>query len=78
MEGAEDLAGISERAVRAFCAGFDLQYELQRFWAGARYLNSANGELKQLWEVMKAAECTDVEWTHGHEQERARRGVDPV
>ncbi|RKX28946.1 MAG: hypothetical protein DRP71_16815 [Verrucomicrobia bacterium] len=78
VAGTGDLAGLSEPSVRAFGAGFDIQEGEKRYFAGARYLNSANGELKQRWQVIKATESTDVEWAHGREGEWNRWGVDPM
>jgi hypothetical protein len=78
VSGEEDLAGIGERSVRAFGAGFDLHYDQHRYFIGARYLNSVNGELKKKWQVMKASDVSDVEWTYGSEGEWAKTGVDPM
>ncbi len=77
VSGTQDLAGLSECSIRAFGASFDMQEGGERYFAGARYLNSVNGGLKQRWQVMKAAECTDEEWTFGRQGEWCRRGVDP-
>jgi len=76
VAGSDDLAGISERAIRAFGVSFDIQDRGDRYFAGARYLNSVNGELKQRWQLMRAAECTDEEWAYGRKGEWNRRGVD--
>ena len=49
VSGSEDLAGISEKSIRAFGAAFDIQEGDHRFFVGCRYLNSVNSNLKQKW-----------------------------
>lgn len=78
ISGSEDLAGISEKSIRAFGAGFDIQDTRNRFFVGCRYLNSVNGELKQKWQVCKATESTDEDWAHGRKGEWNRWGIDPM
>ena len=78
VRGTEDLAGLSENAVRAFGAGFDIQERGERYFVGARYLNSVDGALKQQWQVMQAADVSDKEWAYGREGEWNKRGIDPM
>jgi len=78
ISGAEDLAGIGEKSVRAFGAGFDLHFDDHRYFVGARYLNSVNGELKKKWQVIRASDVSNVDWTYGSKGEWAKTGVDPM
>ena len=78
VRGEDDLAGLSETSVRAFGAGFDIQENGDRYFVGGRYLNSVDGNLKQQWQVIQAADVTDEEWAHGVAGEWAKRGIDPM
>ena len=78
IRGMEDLAGISENAVRAFGAGFDIQERGERYFVGARYLNAMDGTPVRKWQIMQAADVTDREWAYGAEGEWNKRGIDPM
>ncbi len=74
----QDRIGLGEKDIRAFGACFDVQDEAYRYFVGARYLNSVNGELKRRWQILKAAEVSDEDWAYGCSGEWNRRGVDPM
>lgn len=78
VSGSEDLAGISEKSIRAFGTAFDIQEGDHRFFVGCRYLNSVNSNLKQKWQYIQASDVSDPDWTYGNEGEWARRGIDPM
>jgi hypothetical protein len=74
----QDRIGLGESDIRAFGVLFDLQDSECRSYAGLRYLNSVNGELKQRWQYVRAAEVSDKEWAYGQEGEWNKRGIDPM
>lgn len=73
----QDRVGLGEKDIRAFGAMFDIQDEEYRYFSGARYVNSVNGELKRRWQYMQAAEVTDEQWAYDTKGDWCRRGVDP-
>lgn len=73
-----DRCGLSEKDIRAFGAFFDVQDEEHRYFIGARYLNSVNGEMHQRWQIMQAQPSTDEEWAYGTEGDWCVHGVDPI
>ena len=75
----QDRIGLGEKDIRAFGVTFDIQDESYRYFAGVRYLNSVNGELKRQWQFSQAAEdITDEDWAYGCQGEWNKRGVDPM
>ena len=74
----QDRIGLGEKDIRAFGVTFDVQDEAHRFFIGARYLNSVNGELKRQWQYAQAADVTDEEWAYGCQGEWNKRGIDPM
>ncbi len=75
----QDRIGVGEKDVRAFGAAFDVQDESYRYFLGARFLNSVNGELKCQWQILKADEdVTDQQWAYGRQGEWNKRGIDPM
>ena len=75
----QDRIGLGEKDIRGFGAAFDVQDESFRYFIGARYLNSANGELKRRWQILKAAEgVTDEQWAYGKNGEWNKCGIDPM
>lgn len=58
----QDRPGIGENAIRAMGFTWDIQDEERRYFAGIRYMNAANGKLRQRWQYLKATEGTDEEW----------------
>ena len=78
VRGSQDLAGVSENAVRAFGAGFDIQERGERYFVGARYLNAMDGKPVRKWQIMQAADVTDAEWAYGVQGEWNKRGIDPM
>ncbi len=72
----QDRQGISEKDIRAFGIFFDVQDEEARYFIGARYLNSVNGEMVRRWQLFQAANVTDTEWAYGVENDWCKRGVD--
>ncbi len=77
VRGDEDLAGLSENAIRAFGAGFDIQERGNRYFSGIRYLNSINGDITKKWQYISASEVTDNQWAFGTDGDWCKRGVDP-
>lgn len=73
-----DRIGLSEQDVRAFGLFFDVQDADYRYFIGARYLNSANGELQQRWQFVQAADVSDEAWAYGTSGDWCKRGVDPM
>jgi hypothetical protein len=75
----QDRTGLSEQSIRAFGAFFDYQDTKSRSHIGVRYLNSADGDLKQRWQCFQMAEgVTDKEWGFGSDIEWAKAGVDAM
>ena len=74
----EDLGGISENAVRAFGAGFDIQEGGERYFVGARYLNAMDHKAVRRWQIVQAADVSDSEWAYGAPGEWNKRGIDPM
>lgn len=72
----QDRQGISEKDIRAFGIFFDIQDDDYRYFVGARYLNSVNGEMVRKWQILQAADVTDVEWAYGVENDWCKRGID--
>jgi hypothetical protein len=73
----QDRIGIGEKDIRAFGLMFDVQDAEFRYFIGARYLNSVNGEMKRRWQYAQAADVTDEQWTYDTKGDWCRRGVDP-
>ena len=74
----QDRIGLGEKDIRAFGVSFDIQDESYRYFVGARYLNSVDGDLKRRWQILQAADVTDEEWAYGCQGEWNKRGVDPM
>jgi len=75
----QDRIGVGEKDIRAFGASFDVQDDSYRYFIGARFLNSVNGDLKRQWQILKADEgVTDQQWAYGRQGEWNKRGVDPM
>lgn len=74
----QDRIGLSEQSIRAFGVFCDVQDEEHRYFLGARYLNSVNGNLKQQWQYMQSSEVTDEQWAYGTSGDWCKRGVDPM
>ena len=74
----QDRIALGEKDIRAFGVVLDLQDDTNRYFPGVRYLNSVDGELKQRWQVSRAADVTDREWAYGREGEWNKRGIDPL
>ncbi|SFC19415.1 hypothetical protein SAMN05421747_10624 [Parapedobacter composti] len=74
----QDRSGLSENDIRAFGVSFDTQNAQARNFAGVRYVNSVNGELKKQWQVMQAGEVSDADWAYGTDGDWCKRGVDPM
>lgn len=72
----QDRVGMGEKDIRAFGMFFDIQDHEHRWQPGIRYLNSVNGEMAQRWQVMEAADVSDVAWAYGREGEWNIRGID--
>lgn len=73
----QDRIGLSEQAIRAFGVFCDVQDEEHRYFIGARYLNSVDGEMKQRWQYMQTGDVTDQQWAYGTDGDWCKRGVDP-
>jgi hypothetical protein len=73
----QDRPGLGEEAIRAFGFLFDVQDTEYRYMPCLRYVNAANGEMKQRWQYGNAAEVTDEEWAYGAKGEWHQRGIDP-
>ena len=75
----QDRVGVGEKDIRGFGAGFDVQDESYRYFVGARFLNSVNGEIKRQWQILKADEnVSDQQWAYGRQGEWNKRGIDPM
>lgn len=58
----QSIPGIGENAIRAFGFFWDTANASSRTHFGARYLNSANGVMKQHWQLFKADESSTEPW----------------
>lgn len=58
----QDRPGIGENDVRAFGFLWDIQDDQNRYFCGARYLNSANGKLQQRWQIVHAENLKEEDW----------------
>lgn len=74
----QDRIGLGPKDVRAFGVFFDIQDDEYRYFVGARYINSANGELQHRWQIMQAEDVTDEEWAYGTAGDWCIRGIDPI
>jgi hypothetical protein len=81
-----DRAGIGENEFRAFGVLWDIQDDRHRYFPAVRYLNAANGVMKERWQYAQARPGTDQEWSGALEtsitEDRgsavgAKRGIDP-
>jgi hypothetical protein len=72
-----DRPGLGEADVRAFGLLIDLQDEEYRYFPAVRYLNSANGQLKQFWQYANADDVTDEDWEYGQKGGWFKKGIDP-
>lgn len=81
-----DRAGIGEDEFRAFGVLWDLQDDRHRYFPAVRYLNAANGVMKQKWQFAQARAVSDQEWAGNLvtsiSEDRgsavgAKRGIDP-
>lgn len=57
-----DRAGIGENEFRAFGVLWDLQDDRCRYFPSVRYLNAANGVMKQKWQFAQARSVSDEAW----------------
>ncbi|MDR7420700.1 MAG: DUF6772 family protein [Armatimonadota bacterium] len=81
-----DRPGIGENEFRAFGVLWDIQDDEYRYFPAVRYLNAANGVMKQKWQFAQAKPVSDEEWS-GYlptsiSEDRtsavgAKRGIDP-
>jgi hypothetical protein len=74
----QDRQGLSEKDVRGFGIFFDVQDEEHRYFIGARYVNSVNGEMVRRWQLFQAADVSDVDWAFGVENDWCKRGIDAM
>lgn len=74
----QDRSGLSEQDIRAFGVCFDMQDSQARNFAGVRYLNAVDGEMKRQWQFMQASDITDEAWAYGTKNDWCKRGVDPI
>lgn len=65
----QNIPGIGDEAIRSFGFIWDICNGDSRTHWGARYLNCANGKMKQHWQVFKVDESSDAPW--GFEGESA-------
>jgi hypothetical protein len=77
MDGTGELPGLHESSIRAFGFGWDLQERGNRYFAGARYLNSVNGELKNKWQIVYPSSKDDEDWAFGVAGDWCVKGIDP-
>lgn len=73
----QDRPGLGESAIRAFGVFCDVQDGKRRGHPGVRYVNCADGVMKQYWQVTQASEVSDEEWALGFKGDWGVRGVDP-
>lgn len=75
----QDRTGLSESAIRAFGVFFDIQDAEHRYFVGARYVNSVNGEMVRKWQIFQAdPNVSDTEWAYGVENDWCKWGIDPM
>ncbi len=81
-----DRPGIGENEFRAFGVLWDLQDDRHRYFPAVRYLNAANGVMKQKWQFAQARPVSDAEWAGNLETSisedtksavGAKPGIDP-
>ena len=80
----QDRPGIGENAIRAFGFFWDSQNETNRTYYGARYINCANGKMRQHWQIFRADPASTKPWGYEgvsapgdkDEQVTLLRGVD--
>src|SRR4029450_712288 len=81
-----DRPGIGEDEFRAFGVLWDLQDDEHRYFPAVRYLNAANGVVKQTWQFAQARKVSAEAWSGNEEtsitEDRrsswgAKPGVDP-
>jgi len=77
VDGKGELPGLHETSVRAFGAGWDLQERGNRYFAGVRYLNAVDGELKKKWQFIYPSAKDDRDWAYDTEGDWCIKGVDP-
>ncbi len=58
----QNIPGIGENAIRAFGFFWDTATDYSRTMYGARYLNSAGGEMQQRWQLFKVDESDERPW----------------
>jgi len=58
----QNVPGIGEDAIRSFGFFWDTSDAESRTFFGARYLNAANGEMKQHWQLFKADPESNEPW----------------
>ena len=74
----QDRQGLSEQAIRAFGIFFDIQDDDYRYFIGARYVNSVNGEMVRRWQIFQAKQVSDLEWAYGVEDDWCKMGIDAM
>ncbi len=57
-----DRPGIGENEFRAFGVLWDIQDDRYRYFPAVRYLNAANGQVKQKWQFAQAKRVSAEEW----------------
>lgn len=81
-----DRPGIGENEFRAFGVLWDIQDDRHRYFPAVRYLNAANGIMRQRWQYAQAKPVSDEEWSGNLPtsitEDRtgawgAKRGIDP-
>jgi len=77
MDGKGKLPGLHENSIRAFGFGWDIQEGGNRYFAGARYLNAVNGELKNKWQIIYPSSKDDQDWAYDTQGDWCVKGVDP-
>lgn len=77
MSDRAELPGLHEESVRSFGFGWDLQERGNRYFAGVRYLNSVDGNLKKKWQFIYPSSKDDKDWAYGTDGDWCIKGVDP-
>jgi len=77
MSDRTELPGLHEESVRSFGFGWDLQERGNRYFAGVRYLNSVDGDLKKKWQFIYPSSQDDKDWAYGTDGDWCIKGVDP-
>jgi len=81
-----DRPGVGENELRAFGVLWDIQDGQHRYFPAVRYLNAADGVMKQKWQFAQARAVSDEEWSGGvattvsedlKSAHGPQRGVDP-